>query len=261
LKKKHKKGKTMTPYEKSPEFIRLEKLAELEKIVSGSIERAKDSDGEVGLSSIDNKPMQIPDPIKKVIVIRRSINLPIGMMHKAMDEGHDSLLAHISRHKIMMTPGEALYTAMGRKSPDIFEQIKNITIGEILELIQNKAAVASTCRPSPMMLDDFDIPKHISGMIAIRGMKPDTLYKSAKNTDIYDSKVHQIKFEFSNGEEVAKPKKFVESNHKVIQEMIDDGAIIKVVQILSSGKERTVFDKYASADDEDMLYIEMIKKD
>jgi hypothetical protein len=251
----------MNPYKKSPEFIRLEKLAELEKIVSGRIEKAKDENGPIGLSSLEQDSDLIPEPIKKVILIRRSISLPIGVMNRAIDEGHDSLLAHIARHKIMLTPGEALYSAMGVKSQDIFDQIKNITIGEILQLIKNKAAVAETCRPPVMRLDDFDVPKHIKAMILMRGMSPDTLYKSARDTGIFSSKVSHIKFEFSNGEEIKKPKKFVEKNQDVIQEMIDDGAIIKVVQILSSGKERTVFDKQASADDEDMLYIEMIKKD
>ncbi len=250
----------MIPYEKSPEFIRLEKLAELEKTISGEIKSAKDSNGDIGLSSLDNHPMPIPGPIMRVIKIRGKIPLPISVMHDAMDDGHNTLISHISRHKIMMTPGEALYTAMGQKSPDIFDAIRNITIGEILSLVTNKAAVASTCRPSPMVLDDFDVPKHIVTMARLRGMMPDTLHKEASSVDVgpLSPSVHRLKFEFSNGAEVVKPKVFVKQNKDVIQDMIDDGAIIRVVQILSSGRERTVFDKTSSFDETDEMYIEMI---
>lgn len=157
-----------------------------------------------------------------------------------------------------MTPGEALYSAIGKKSPDIFEQIKNITIGEILSLIQNKAAVASSCRPEPMNLDRFDVPRHIKIMRIMRSMSPDELHKQASDRGILSSSVHGFKFEFSNGTEVSKPKSYVHRNKENIQELINDGAIIKVVQILSSGRERTVFDKTASFDEMDELYIEML---
>lgn len=249
----------MPPYEISPEFMRLKKIAELEKRISGAVTGAKDENGPIGLKSIDSSPESvIPKTIKRVMIIRGRSPLPLGIMNKIIDGGHDELISHIAKHKIMMTPGEALYSALGRKSPDIFEQIKNITLGEIFSLISNKAAVASTCAPSPMKLDDFDVPKHVKVMIRMRGMMPDELYKDASNTSVYKSEVDGFKFEFSNGAEIRKPKSFVKQNSDTIQDMIDDGAIIKVIQILSSGKERTVFDKTASFDDEDALYIEML---
>ncbi len=249
----------MTPYEKSPEFIRLEKLAELEKRISGNIEQAKDSDGPIGLSSIEDKTSSsIPDAIRKVMVIRSKHSLPIGVLNRGIDDGLPSLISHMARHKIMMTPGEAVYSAIGKKSESIFDQVKNITLGEIMSLIQNKAAVASTCGMKPMRLDDFDVPKHVKVMIKMRGMMPDELHKSASsNTDLKAS-VHGFEFEFSNGLVSKQPKSFVQENSSNIQDLIDDGAIIKVVQLLSSGRERTVFDKTASFDDTDRMYLEMI---
>ncbi len=249
----------MTPYEKSPEFIRLEKLAELEKRILGSIEQAKDSNGPIGLSSVEKEDSSpVPEAIKKVIIIRAKHRLPVGVLNRGIDDGLPSLISHIARHKIMMTPGEALYSAIGKKDESIFDQVKNITLGEILSLIQNKAAVASTCSAKPMHLDDFDVPKHVKVMIKMRGMLPDELHKAASNSTDLRVSVKGFEFEFSNGLVVNHPKGFVKKNSSQIQSLIDDGAIIKVVQLLSSGRERTVFDKTASYDDTDRLYISLL---
>lgn len=248
----------MKAFEKSPEFIRLEKLAELEKRILGNIEQAKDSHGPIGLSSIDNSQSNIPEPIKKVMIIRRQHNLPMGVLNRGIDDGLPSLISHMARHRIMMTPGEALYSAIGKKDENIFDQVKNITLGEIMSLIQNKAAVASTCAMKPMRLDDFDIPKHVKVMIKMRGMMPDELHKSASSNTDLRSAVRGFEFEFSNGAVSKHPKSFVQNNSDNIQDLINDGAIIKVVQILSSGRERTVFDKTASFDDIDNMYLQMI---
>lgn len=249
----------MEPYSKTEEFRRLEKLAELEKRIIGRIERAKDSDGEIfGLSSIDNSRRDlVPASIKRIVVIRASSPIPIHALNDGIDDGIDSLASHINRHRIMMTPGEALYTAIGRKDPSIFDEIKNITIGEILGLIQNKAAVASTCAPVHMQLDDFDVPPYVKVMSDMRSMLPDVLYKQASQP--LSSPVESFSFQLSNGVEFNKPKKFVEKHSSNIQKLIDDGAIIRVVQILSSGREKTLYDKTASSGDDDILYVEFLK--
>ncbi len=248
----------MKPYEKTEEFRRLEKLADLQKRISGKVEDIKDSNGSIGLSSLDKSDI-IPDSIKKVMVIRASMPIPARVLNSGIDDGMPSLISHLSRHKIMMSPGEAMYSAIGRKSNDIFEQVKNLTLGDIFSLIQNKAAVASTCSMKPMGLDEYDVPKYIKTMISLRGMSPDTLHKQASNTGALSAKVDSFKFEFSNGVEATKTKGFVSKNSGQIQDLIDDGAIIKVIQILSSGREKTVFNKTASYDDDDILYAEFLE--
>ena len=244
----------MEPYSISEDFRRLQKIAELEKRVSGEISEAKDSDGKIGLTSISSGADAIPESIKKVIIIRASSSVPHKILDSMIDDGHDMSLAHIAKRKIFMSPGEALYTAIGKKDSSIFDSIKNITLGEILSLVQNKAAVSATCAPSPRHIDDFDVPKHIAPLIVMRSMLPNVLHKQASNSSSLSSKIKDFKFQFSNGMETTQPKTFVRKNADSIQNLIDDGAIIKVVQILSSGNERTIFDKTASFDDYDIMY-------
>ena len=243
----------MSPYEISLEVRRLMKLSGLKKEVSADTLVAKDSQGPVGLSGIRSIKDDIPEPIANVMRIRARLPIPAEVLHRAMDEGIPSLVSHFTRHRIMMSPGESLYTAMGRKNPDLFESIKNITLGEILSLAQNKAAVASTCALPPMRLDHFDEPRHIRIIAATRGMSPDILSKQAKDNGLAGN-LQAYQFEFASGVEDTQSKDFVKHNSGVIQDMIDDGTIIKVVQLMSTGRQKTIFEKTASFSDEDALF-------
>jgi len=247
----------MENYKKSNEYKVLEKLADLEKRLEAYNLKAKDSNGEIGLSSIDKNT--VPAPIKRIIIIKKSMPIPLHVMNSAIDDDFDVLLSHMSRHKIMPTPGEALYMALGKKDPFIFDAIKDITIGDILRMARNKAAVAATTCPSPMRLDEFDIPKYIKIMSELRGFAPDELRKEASDSNKFSSSVEKIKFEFSNGNETELSKKYVKRNADDIQRLIDDGAIIRVVQILNSGREHTVYYN-PGINAEDSVYLELLKK-
>jgi hypothetical protein len=158
----------------------------------------------------------------------------------------------------MLLPGEALYHAIGKKDKELYEATRGISLSDILSMIVNKVAVSQTQPETPMHLDDFDQPKHIRVIVKLRGMSPDMLEKNAKSVlDTMDS-FDSFELTYMTGKKEKVGKKYAKANKPVIERLINDGIIIKVVKILSSGMKTTVFDKTASFDEYDEIYLEML---
>ena len=242
-------GEIMGNFNKSEAFKRLEKLADLEKIVSGRIESAKDTDGDI----------DIPKPISDDLRLRGSCPLPQKILDDTIDDGLDATIAHLAKHKAMFLPGEALYHAIGIKDPSVYKSALNMTLGDILSMISNKAAVASEDAPSPMSLDDFDVPKHVKVIIRMRGMSPDMLEKSARDKIGTSDLLSSLEITYMNGRVEKIGKRSVSESKDLINKLINDGVIIKVVKLLSSGQKTTLYEKTASSGIDDMLYAEMLK--
>ncbi len=238
----------MTPYEKSEAFKRLEKIAELEKRILGNIEDAKDGDdGEY-----------IPESIRKDLKLRGSCPIPKEVLDGTIDEGFDSTISHLSKHRAMMLPGEALYHAIGKKDKGIYNSAINMSLSDILKMIINRAAVSQTQPEMPMHLDRFDEPKHVRIIVRMRGLSPDMLEKSAKSKvdtmDFFDS----LQITYMTGRKENLGADYVKEHRKILEKLVNDGVIIKIIKILSSGMKTTIYDKTASSDTEDILYSLML---
>jgi len=239
----------MNNFNKSETFKRLEKLADLEKIVSGKIESIKDSDG-----SID-----IPEPITSDLNMRGSCPIPKKILDDTIDDGLDTTIAHLSKHRAMLLPGEALYHAIGVKDPSIYSAALDMTLGDILSMISNVPAVAQENASTPMKLDDFDVPRHIKIIARMRGMSPDMLEKSARDKLGTSDFLSSLELTYMNGRTEKVGKRSIEESKDLINKLINDGVIIKVVKILSSGQKTVVYNKTASSDVDDALYAEMLR--
>ena len=238
----------MKPYEESEAFRRLEKLADLEKRILGNIEDAKD-DGESNI---------IPDSIRKDLRLRGSCPVPQKVLDDTIDEGTDSLIAHLNKHRAMITPGEALYHALGVKDEGVYKSSMGATLSDIISMITNRAAVSQTMPDTPMKLDDFDEPKHVRIIVRLRGMSPDMLEKSAKDISDTMNFADSLELTYMTGKKEKVGSKYAKEHKDVIKRLINDGVIIKIVKILSSGIKTTVMDKTAADSLYDDLYIEML---
>lgn len=238
----------MTPYEKSEAFKRLEKLAELEKVILGNIEDAKDGNG----GNI------IPESIRRDLKLRGSCPVPKEVLDDTISDGTDATISHMAKHRSIMTPGEALYHAIGKKDRGIYNDSMGMSIGKLLSMIMNKAAVAQTQPETPMKIDDFDMPKHIKVIIRMRGLSPDMLEKSAKDHLGTMELLDGLQFTYMTGNKEKVGAKYAKEHKSVIEKLINDGIIIKVIKILSSGMKTTIYDKTASSDVEDLLYLELL---
>ncbi len=242
----------MTPYEKSKEFIRLEKIAELEKIILGNIEDAKDgNDGEI-----------IPESVRSSLRDRGASPIPKEVLDKTIDDGLEDTASLLHKHKAMLLPGEALYHAIGKKDNDIYNAATSMRISDILSMITNMPAVSQTRSCKHMDLDDFDEPRHIRIIVKMRGMSPSILSKTARekinlgNMDTMDA----IQLTYVNGRKEKVGPKYAKEHKAIIEQLINDGVIIKAIKILSGGIKVDVLNKTASSDDiYDKMYIEMIK--
>ena len=242
----------MERYQISEAFKRLEKLAELEKRIMGHISDTK------GLSSIDESN-EIPDSIKESLKIRGSYSVPKPILDDMIDDGMDASVSHMHKHKVMMSPGEALYQAIGKKDEGIYRQAMRFPLRKILSMITNRAAVSATCPNKPMNIEDNDEPKHIKIIIEMRGMNPDTLEKTARDILNTRNALDSFQFIYSNGQKEKFGSKYVKEHKTDIQRLINDGVIIKVIKLLSSGMKDTIYEKNASSEVEDLLYAELLK--
>ena len=238
----------MEAYMTSDAFKRLEKLAELEKRVLGNIIDAKDG----------NEGDFIPDSISRDLRMRGSCPVPKKVLDDTMEDGLDTTISQLHKNRAFFTPGEALYHALGVKDDDIYNGSINMTLHDILSKITNRAAVGATQPETPMELDDFDKPEHIKVIVRMRGMRPDLLEKSAKDylgsTNIMDS----YRLTYMTGREEKIGAKYLKTHKSIIEGLINDGVIIKVIKIMSSGMKTTVYDKTAASSAEDLLYIELL---
>jgi len=239
----------MTRYETTEEFKRLEKIAELEKRILGEIKDAKDTEGGA----------LIPESIREAMRVRGNSPVPKAVLDNMMDDGLDSSISHMAKHRVMMTPGEALYQAIGKKDNNTYKGALSMTLGDILSMITNRAAVGQTCANKPMSLDDHDVPKHVKVIIRMRGVSPDMLEKSARSILDTRNAMDSYQFTYSNGQKEKFGSKFVSEHKDNLQRMINDGVIIKVIKLLSSGMKNTVYEKNASSDTEDLLYAELLQ--
>ena len=238
----------MDRYNKSSEFERLEKLADLEKRILGNIEDTKDDTG----SSI------IPRMIRNDLNLRGSCPIPKEILDHTIDDGMEETISHLHKHKAMMLPGEALYHAIGKKDTDTYNSAMNMGLGDILKMIINRAAVSQTMADKPMHIDDFDVPKHIKIIVRIRGVAPDMLEKSARDKLGTLEMLDGLQLTYMTGKKEIIGAKFAKEHKANLEMLVNDGVIIKVVKILSSGMKTTIIDKTASSDTDDMLYAEMI---
>lgn len=238
----------MSPYEMSEAFKRLEKIAELEKIVNGEISDLKDG----------NNGEYIPDSIREDLRLRGGCPVPKQVLDDAIDDGLDSTIAHLSRHRAMLTPGEALYHAIGNKDFDTYEAARRMSLSDILSMITNKVAVSQTQPDKPMHIDDFDEPRHIRIIVRMRGISPDLLEKSAKDRIGTMEMLDGLQLTYMTGRKETVGRDYVKSHKQTIGKLIDDGIIIKIIKVMSSGMKTTVYNKTASSDVEDMLYLEML---
>lgn len=253
----------------SIEFKRLLKLAELEKRIEGTVEKMKDSTGDLdvsdivenekkGLSSISSPPVSIPAMIIAALKAKRE-RISSDTLHSCMDEGIDSTVGHIVKHRIAMSPEDATYLAIGRKDSGIRDSLRGMTISKLLSMITNQSAVSQYEPEKPMSIDDFDQPRHIKVMITMKGISPSELGKTArskrdalKEDTIFDN----IEFTLSNGQKVKKSKEQALHDKDKLQQLINDGVIIKVIKLLSSGQRKTVYEKLAEDMDlNDILHL------
>lgn len=238
----------MKPYEISEAFRRLEKLAELEKVILGNIEDAKDgNEGDI-----------IPASIRRDLKLRGSCPVPKEVLDDTMKDGTDATISHMAKHRALMTPGEALYHSIGKKDRGIYNESMGMSLGKLLSMIMNKAAVSQTQAHTPMKIDDFDMPKHIKIIVRMRGLSPDMLEKSAKDHLGTMELLDGLQFTYSTGSTEKVGAKYAKEHKPEIEKLINDGVIIKVIKILSSGMKTTIYDKTASSDVEDLLYLELL---
>lgn len=237
----------MEPYIESEAFKRLRKLAELKKIVLGNIEDVKSSDKEL-----------IPESIREDLRMRGACPIPKEVLDASIDDGMDATIAHMAKHKAMMLPGEALYHAIGKKDRDVYDSSIKMSLSDILEMIINRPVVSQTQPDHPMELDDFDMPKHVKIIVRMRGISPNMLEKSARDHLGTMEMLDGLQFTYMNGSKESIGAKYAKDHKKEIEKLINDGIIIKVIKILSSGMKTTIYDKTASSDIEDLLFIEML---
>ncbi len=255
-------------YNKSKFFKRLEKLAELEKRIAGTIEQARDNEGDVdisslvnegksGLSSIRKTTVSIPKLIASALMQkRRGVNT--SELNSCIDDGIDATSGHFAKHKISVSPEEAAYIAIGKKDDGIRSALSGLKISDILSMIGNKAAVSEYSPEKSMNIEDYDQPKHIRIMIVAKGMSPGELGKAAstKNPIGQSTIFEAVELELSTGQKVRKNKEQAVHDKTKIQEMVDDGTIIKIIKILSSGQNKVVYNKFAAeASVDDILYL------
>lgn len=238
-------------YNKSREFVRLEKLADLEKRILGHVVEAK---------ADDSDDVYIPNCVQHILSLRAATPVPRHDLDSLIDDGLDTAISHLSEHNIMLTPGEALYGAIGRKDDNTYKSALDMKLSDILSLITNRAVVSQTKASVPMQLDDFDRPKYIQRMIILRGMGPDELGKIASNSLNGRDGLTSFEFVLRNGQTEKFGKQFVSANASNVQSLIDDGVIIKVIKLMSNGRKKTVYTKEASSDMNDILYLKMLEQ-
>ena len=243
-------------YLKSKEFIRLEKLAELEKRVDGKIDSVRNSDSDFdaddvlpsssGLSGIGHMRTIIPRMVMRALM-QKSQPVPTSVLNSCIDDGVDTASAHFSKNSIRISPAEAAYIAIGKKDDSIMDSLSGIKLSDILSMISNRPAVSQYSPGAPMSLDDFDQPKHIKIMIRMKGMSPEELSKTAKDNPLDDSSMfNSMEITMSNGKKMVQGRDALRDNKRRLQELIDDGIIIKIVKLMSGGQKKTVYKKTAS---------------
>jgi len=236
---------------------RLLKRASLEKTIEGHIINSK---GDLLNQDIEQMDDPVLGNIRKIMVIRAHNPLPVRILNNIIDDGMPSLMSYIDKYRLGLTPGEALYLSIGKKDNTIFNSVKSLNLNDILGLIEqklndipiHKIMNAPQCPLEP--IEEYSMPKHIKVTVIARSMSPSLLMKQASKHKDYKATIEGFRFEFVNGEEDFKPKRFIEHHIDNIQDMIDEGVIVKVVQILGNGKEKVLLDKTASSIDEDYLY-------
>ena len=221
-------------YDKSDDYKYLEKLAELERIIEMEVERGKTTSGVNSISTVFNR----------AIKDRQRNRLSISLLNETIDDGIDEFGGHVKLHGIILRPDEALYHAIGRKDPEIYEAVRGISISDIISMITNRAMVQTHTCGAPMRIAPNDVPIHIEKIAMVRSSRIDrvieqnkSLPKIAKDLDVmYDVTL-------KDGKKFQLGGKFVESDLRRMKELVNDGVIIKMIKIYADGRKENVIRK------------------
>ena len=221
-------------YDKTDDYKYFEKLAELEKFIEAEVKQGKVTSGVNSITTV----------FSRAIKDRQENRLKISLLNDTIDDGIDEFGGHVKLHGLVLRPDEALYHAIGRKDPEIYDAIRGISISDILSMITNKAMVYSHTCGAPMRIATNDVPVHIEKIAMARSSRVDrvmeqnkNLPKVAKDLDVmYDVTV-------KDGKKFQLGGKFVESDRSRFKELISDGVIIKMIKIYSDGRKENVIRK------------------
>ena len=237
-------------YRDSSDFRVLQKLSDLEKYIES------DSIG----ARTKQKAME---PIKAIpdIVARRRIPIPIDLLNKTIESGTREFVGHINARQILLKPQEAMYHAIGRPDEALYKLLEGITITDIISMIRNKAAVRQYVCPPPMPIDESDVPRHISKIMVMRSVSPSFLSKQAREHSISSSQTKSYHIDIKDGSSLKVNGKFIKENKTIIQAEIDDGVILKIMEIYSNGnfgKDVKSLVKEASVSSMEALYLSLL---
>ena len=218
-------------YDKSDDYKYFEKLAALEKIIEMEVRRGRTASGANSITTV----------FKRALKDRQENMLPRVLLDDTIDDGIEEFGGHIKAHGLVLRPDEALYHAIGRKDPEIYEAVRGITISDILPMISNRSMVCSHSCGEPMRIAINDVPIHIEKIAMARSSRIDriieqnrSLLKIAKDIDVmYDVTL-------SDGKKFELGGKFVENDLKRIKKLISDGVIIKMMKIYADGRKENV---------------------
>ena len=233
-------------YKETSDYLALKKLSDLEKYVESDTIGARTK-------------QQLMNPIKAIphVVAMRKPSLPIDVMNKTIDAGTDELVGHVRARMIILKPQEAMYHAIGKQSKALYELLDGITMTDIIGMIKNKAAVRQYNCPPPMNIAENDVPRHIARMIHFRSVLPSVLTKQALDKGAMDA----YRVELKDGSNIKISGKFIEKNKKAIQREINDGVILKIIQLYvngGDGKDVKSLVKKASISVSDSMYISLL---
>lgn len=223
----------------------LKKLADLEKIIESESVAGKTKD----------TYRRMVSPISPILKERMRVRIPVDVLNKTIDDGTHDFVSHVHKHKIILRPEEALYHAMGRKDPSLYDMLRGITLGDILDMAKNKHAIKQMSCRGPFDIADNDVPRHIGRIAILRGTSEPVMRKLAFSEK---NMMRTYKIELKGGEDIKLGEKFVRENIESINTMIDDGMIVKVMRMYDNGKGEKTLYKSADVDIRDSIYLSLI---